>query len=120
MGHNDGGGGPEAVAKDTKSRTSIHGLGDETVDVPIPKPFTTGPLAGQTTETVHTYGWYIRKYIADTRAKGATPILLTLTIRNIWKPDPAGKPQIERDMGFRDFDTSSAPPSTSPSSTWPP
>jgi rhamnogalacturonan acetylesterase len=99
MGHNDGGSGPEAVAKDTKYRSSIKGLGDETVDVPLPKPFTTGPIAGQTTETVHTYGWYIRKYIADTRAKHATPILLTVTIRNIWKDG-----HIERDMGFRDFE----------------
>ena len=100
MGHNDGGSGPDGVAKDTKGRASIKGIGEETVDVPIAKPYTTGPLAGKTTETVHTYGWYIRKYIADTRAKGATPILLTVTIRNIWKD---GK--IERDMGFRDFET---------------
>jgi rhamnogalacturonan acetylesterase len=104
MGHNDGGSGPEAVAKDTKYRSSIKGLGDETVDVPLPKPFTTGPIANQTTETVHTYGWYIRKYISDTRAKHATPILLTVTIRNIWTTGPGGKPHIERDMGFRDFE----------------
>lgn len=86
MGHNDGGGvaGP-------KARGSLKGLGDETQDVTLPN--------GQT-ETVHTYGWYIRKYIADTRAKGATPILLTLTIRNIWKPGADGKQHIERDMGY--------------------
>jgi lysophospholipase L1-like esterase len=35
-------------------------------------------------EVVHTYGWYMRKMIADAKAKGATPILLTLTVRNIW------------------------------------
>jgi lysophospholipase L1-like esterase len=104
MGHNDGGSGPEAVAKDTKYRNSIKGLGDETIDIQLPKPFTTGPLAGQTTETIHTYGWYLRKYIADTRARKATPILLTVTIRNIWTPGPDGKPHIERDMGFRDFE----------------
>ncbi|MEO6981909.1 MAG: GDSL family lipase, partial [Edaphobacter sp.] len=51
-------------------------------------------------ETVHTYGWYMRKYIADIRAKKATPILLSLTIRNIWKDGPDGKPHIERDMGY--------------------
>ena len=104
MGHNDGGSGPEAVAKDTKYRSSIKGLGDETVDIPLPKPFTTGPITGQATETVHTYGWYLRKYIADTRAKHATPILLTVTIRNIWKDGADGKQHIERDMGFRDFE----------------
>ena len=36
-------------------------------------------------ETVHTYGYYMRKLIADTRAKGATPVVLSLTVRNIWK-----------------------------------
>jgi lysophospholipase L1-like esterase len=86
MGHNDGGalGGP-------KARGSLRGLGDETQDVTLPS----GRL-----DTVHTYGWYIRKYIAGTRAYGATPILLTLTIRNIWTEGADGKPQIERDMGY--------------------
>jgi lysophospholipase L1-like esterase len=81
MGHNDGGSldGP-------KARGTLKGLGDETKDVTLPDGHA---------ETVHTYGWYIRKYIADTRAKKATPILLSLTIRNIWKD---GK--IERDMGY--------------------
>lgn len=113
MGHNDGG--TTTPQNDAKARASYKGIGDETADFPIPKPFTTGPLAGQTTETIHTYGWYIRKYIADARAKGATPILLTPTIRNIWtKPTPtpadtlssddsATKPQIERDMGFHTY-----------------
>ena len=105
MGHNDGGGTPESVLHDAKSRTTIHSLGDETASVPITKPFTTGPLAGHATATVHTYGWYMRKYIAETRAKGATPILLLPTIRNIWKDGPDGKPGIERDMGFRQIDT---------------
>jgi len=86
MGHNDGGNldGP-------KARGSLKGLGEETKDVTLPDGHT---------ETVHTYGWYIRKYIADARAKKATPILLSLTIRNIWKDGPDGKPHIERDMGY--------------------
>ena len=62
FGHNDAG------PLDTgRARGSLPGLGEET----------TGP--------VHTYGWYMRKMIADTRAKGATPIVLSLTVRNIWK-----------------------------------
>jgi rhamnogalacturonan acetylesterase len=101
MGHNDGGGNP---ASDPKARGSVKGIGEETAEFPVAKPFATGPIAGQTTETVHTYGWYLRKYIADTRAKKATPILLTVTIRNIWTPGPDGKPGIERDMGFRDYE----------------
>ena len=36
-------------------------------------------------EVVHTFGWYMRKMIADTKAKGATPIVMSLTVRNIWK-----------------------------------
>jgi rhamnogalacturonan acetylesterase len=86
MGHNDGG-----DLDGAKPRGSLKGLGEETKDVTL--------LDGQT-ETVHTYGWYVRKYIADTRAKGATPILLSLTIRNIWTAGADGNQRIERDMGF--------------------
>ena len=101
MGHNDGGGDP---ANDAKARSSVKGIGDDTAEYLIPKPFTTGPIAGQTRETVHSYGWYLRKYITDTRAKRATPILLTVTIRNIWVNDADGNLRIERDMGFRDYE----------------
>jgi rhamnogalacturonan acetylesterase len=103
MGHNDGG--TTTPETDTKARASYKGIGDETAQYTLPKPFTTGPLAGQTTETIHTYGWYIRKYITDTRAKKATPILLTVTIRNIWIHNADGNLRMERDMGFRDYET---------------
>ena len=86
MGHNDGG-----DVNDPKARASLKGLGDETQDATL--------RDGQV-ETVHTYGWYIRKYIADTRAKQGMPYLLSLTIRNIWTPGPDGKSHIERDMGY--------------------
>ena len=36
-------------------------------------------------ETVHTFGWYFRKYIADTKAKGAMPIVCSLIPRNTWR-----------------------------------
>jgi lysophospholipase L1-like esterase len=101
MGHNDGGGDP---ANDAKARSSVKGIGDETAEFLIQKPFTTGPIAGQTKETVHSYGWYLRKYISDTRAKKATPILLTVTIRNIWVNDADGNLRIERDMGYRGYE----------------
>jgi lysophospholipase L1-like esterase len=86
MGHNDGGdlGG-------AKPRGTLKGLGDESKDVTL--------LDGRV-ETVHTYGWYLRKIIADARAKHATPLLLSLTVRNIWTEGPDGKPRIERDMGY--------------------
>ena len=100
-GHNDGGG---PLTPTFNARGEGKGVGEESVDIPITRPFTTGPLVGKTTETVHTYGWYNRKYIADTRAKGATPLLLTVTVRNIWPKGADGQPHIERDMGYRDYD----------------
>ena len=36
-------------------------------------------------EVVYSFGWYLRKMIDDTREKGATPILVSLTPRIIWK-----------------------------------
>jgi rhamnogalacturonan acetylesterase len=91
-GHNDGGdlGG-------AKPRGSLHGLGDETQDVPQ----TVGVMAGKT-ETVHTYGWYNRKYIDDIKAKGATPMFLSLTEQDIWKPDANGVPQLQHGMAGYD------------------
>jgi hypothetical protein len=44
---------------------------------------------------VHSYGWYLRKFIADIRAKGATPVVVSLIPRKAW--DEAGK--IARDKG---------------------
>ncbi len=86
LGHNDGG-----AVDGTKPRGSLKGLGEETKYV---------TLMDGNFETVHTYGWYMREYIADTRAKHATPILLTLTIRNVWTSSADGKQHIERDMGY--------------------
>jgi len=70
-GHNDGG----PIDKD-RARGSLPGLGEESQEFTMPN--------GKQ-EVVHTFGWYMRKYIADIRAKGATPIVLSLTVRNIWK-----------------------------------
>jgi len=64
FGHNDGGPGG-----------SLHGNGDETEE-------RTGRDGAK--GTVHSYGWYIRKYIADVKAKGATPIVCSLIPRNDW------------------------------------
>jgi hypothetical protein len=44
---------------------------------------------------VHSYGWYLRKYIAETKAKGATPIVCSLVPRNDWAD---GK--VRRDTGY--------------------
>ena len=68
--HNDGG----PIDKD-RARGSLPGLGEESQEFTMPN--------GEQ-EVVHTFGWYMRKYIADIRAKGATPIVLSVTVRNIW------------------------------------
>jgi lysophospholipase L1-like esterase len=67
---------PGARPRGPNSRGSLPGIGDETLDVPNP--------ATNQIETVHTFGWYLRKYVADVRAKGATPILCSLVPRKIW------------------------------------
>ena len=38
-------------------------------------------------ETVYTFGGYMRRFIREVRAKGATPVLFTLTPRNDYEPD---------------------------------
>lgn len=72
FGHNDGG----AINDAWRARGSLPGIGDETREID-------NQVTGKH-ETVHTYGWYMRQFIDDTRSKGATPILLSLTVRNIW------------------------------------
>lgn len=72
FGHNDGGG-----LKDPKGRASIKGTGEETAEAPDAK-------TGQPV-TVHSYGWYLRRYIADAKSKGALPVVLSPIPRNIWK-----------------------------------
>jgi rhamnogalacturonan acetylesterase len=80
FGHNDGGG-PRAA----KGRGDVPGTGDDTVDVTKPDG---------STETVHSFGWYLRTFIRDVKAKGATPIVSTATVRNAWTGD-----HVERAMG---------------------
>ncbi len=60
-----------------RSRGSIPGIGEETQEI--------DNVITKKHEVVHTFGWYLRKMIADVQAKGATPIVLSLTVRNIWK-----------------------------------
>src|SRR5215204_2640956 len=71
FGHNDGG----AIDRE-KFRGSIRGTGEETRDI-------TG-MDGRA-ETIHTFGWYMRKFIADAKSKGATAIVLSPVPRNVWK-----------------------------------
>ena len=70
FGHNDGG-----PPDEDRARGSLPGVGEESKEFSLPN--------GKQ-EVVHTFGWYLRKFIEDTKAKGATPIVLSLTVRNIW------------------------------------
>ncbi len=79
-GHNDGSPVNEdkSVPRDKmRSRGSIGGLGEETQEID-------NVITGKH-EVVHTFGWYVRKMIADVKAKEATPIVVSLTVRNIWQ-----------------------------------
>lgn len=73
FGHND----PGPLDDNQRARGSLRGTGEETreIDNPITKKH----------EVVHAFGWYLRKYIADAKEKGATPIVCSLVPRKIWK-----------------------------------
>src|SRR5436190_17933594 len=70
FGHNEG------SRPDTSRRGYrgvLKGTGEDTVQL---------TWSNGTIETVHTYGWYIRKFVNDAKAKGATPIVLSMIPRN--------------------------------------
>jgi lysophospholipase L1-like esterase len=81
------------------SRGSLPGNGDETgfLPAPPPRPPRPAPAGGSAPATpappprpapepvaVHSFGWYMRKYIQEVRALGATPIVMSLIPRNRW------------------------------------
>ena len=72
FGHNDA----SKINDDSRARGTIPGLGDDSVNI--------HNLLTKQEETVYSFGHYIRKMVADVRAKNATPVLLSLTARNIW------------------------------------
>jgi len=65
FGANDNGG--------AKGKGALSGIGDDTQ--------MNGP------ETVHSFGWYLKQYVAETRSQGATPIICSLTSRKHWAAD---------------------------------
>jgi lysophospholipase L1-like esterase len=60
-----------------RSRGTIPGLGEETQEI--------DNIITKQHEVVHTYGWYFRKMIADVKATGAQPVVVSSTVRNNWK-----------------------------------
>lgn len=70
FGHNEG-----SVPDTTKNgrRGVLKGTGEETKVLTWPDGHV---------ETVHTYGWYLRKFVRETKAKGAVPIVVSMIPRN--------------------------------------
>lgn len=73
FGHNDAG----PLDDTARARGTLKGIGNDSVEIynPIRKM----------KETVHSYGWYMRKYIREAKQKGAVPIVCSLVPRNSWK-----------------------------------
>ncbi len=80
LGHNDGGAineEPPGSKLPLRARGSLPGLGEESQAI--------NNIITKKPEVVRTFGWYVRKMIEDAKAKGATPVLLSLTPRNLWR-----------------------------------
>jgi rhamnogalacturonan acetylesterase len=73
FGHNDG----SQLFTGNRPRGSIKGTGEETESGTV-------EMTGKA-EVVHSFGWYLRRFITDAKAKGATPIVCSLIPRNEWK-----------------------------------
>jgi rhamnogalacturonan acetylesterase len=71
FGHNDA-----ANSENYPDRTTLKGDGNETQEIESP--------VTHAKETIHTYGWYLRQYVADAKAKGAKVILCSPPPRNLW------------------------------------
>ncbi len=87
LGHNDNG-----PFDSGRARASIRGIsGTDSLEVTIKE---TGEH-----EIVYSYGEYMRRFVSETRALGATPILMSLTPRN--SRDEAGRiERVDRTFGL--------------------
>jgi lysophospholipase L1-like esterase len=73
FGHNDA----SPLDDTARARGTIKGIGEDSTEIynPIRK----------IKEVVHSYGWYMRRFVKDTKAKGAIPIVCSLIPRDNWK-----------------------------------
>jgi lysophospholipase L1-like esterase len=69
FGHNDA-----ANSQNYPDRTTIGGVGDETIQVGV----------GDKKKVIGTYGWYLRNYVVSAHAKGATVIICSPVPRRTW------------------------------------
>ncbi len=73
FGHNDA----AALNDASRARGTLRGVGAEAVPV---RNLITGEL-----EVVHSYGCYLRRYIAEARERGAIPVVVTPIPRKVWR-----------------------------------
>jgi lysophospholipase L1-like esterase len=72
FGHND-----QSPVNDTnRARGTLPGVGEASESI-------VNLLTGER-ETVHTFGWYLRRCVEDVRERGAIPVLVSLVPRNQW------------------------------------
>ncbi len=73
FGHNDGG----PLDDTARARGTLPGTGDEKKEI-------FNPITKQK-EVVHTYGWYLEKYVQEAKAKNVHVMLCSLIPRHIWE-----------------------------------
>jgi lysophospholipase L1-like esterase len=73
FGHNDG----SALNDSSRARGTIKGVGEEQEEI--------DNILTKEHETVHSYGWYLRKIVRETKEKGGIPIIVTPMPRNDWE-----------------------------------
>ena len=73
FGHNDA----SPLDDTARARGTIKGIGEDSTEIynPIRK----------IREVVHSYGWYMRRYVRETKARSAIPIVCSLVPRDNWK-----------------------------------
>ncbi|MBO4660838.1 MAG: rhamnogalacturonan acetylesterase, partial [Prevotella sp.] len=80
LGHNDNG-----PYDSGRARACLSGIGNDSLEVTIQVADGEHQSAPGVKETVYSYGGYMRRYIAEARAKGANVILMSLTPRNAYE-----------------------------------
>jgi len=75
FGHNEG---SKPDTNKAGYRGVLKGTGEETVELTWPD---------STKEIVHTYGWYLRKFVNDAKSKGAIPVIASMIPRNEFRED---------------------------------
>lgn len=83
FGHNDG----SPLDDAARARGTLPGIGDETKE--IDNPIT------MKHEVVHTYGWYMRQFLSEAKAKGAVPMICSPVPRNNFKDGKVSRSQYQ-------------------------